>query len=383
MHSEYFYRLGHQGHIGLTELSRQGLSNLTHTYQKNYTLSDKYISANLLGSIPYSGRILQTLNIPRNPSITDIWTHLEATLRDLSSQGYKKIGLSLELRYIRSKLLPEIKKLGFKQVNILPPGQTPNYGHWKQSKHWLVGFQHDQNLVLGKILDYSDQEFWAQLDQELPGKDMQRGIINLKLGRTLLNLTPHKHIWDPFCGQGRLICAGLDIKESFIASDSDPTCLPDVTENYQTAKPLFRKYLQRQNPENYQNIPLASLLEVFTQDATTLGTKNLSSQTAIVTEGYLGFNFKHAPNPDQIQTQWGIQKNLWNQVLQQANLLRIPQIICCLPAYKIKNHWQAPDFIDKVHQNTDYIPDFTSKSPLIYARPDSFVGHTICAWTLN
>ena len=343
----------------------------------------------------------------------------------LSKNPYKKIGIAILTSFDQQKAMNLAKKCGSKKINII--SCLPNYGHWKSCKKWIVIIQNPirkisqkaendtdknlqnlqfQKLILFEITNFCNQEYWANLDQNLTG-EMSRGLMNLKLARTLVNLTDKKVILDPFCGSGRTMAAGFGLEKKFILSDIEKSCEQEVwdnlefLENEKNGKPWKKsqnlksenssenslednsktKNLETQAEENLIENKLESnlnleedlsqnldkveinfetgievknkqknllkdrkLLANLTLDAKELskledqrGMENINFENmVIVTEGFLGTNFKKMPSSDQIKAEFENLEQTWIKTLSESAKLGIEEIIFCLPFYNLK-----------------------------------------------
>jgi hypothetical protein len=218
-----------------------------------------------------------------------------------------------------------------------------------------------------------DQQYWTELENTLPNTDISRGVINLKLARTLLNLTNNTKIWDPFSGQGRVICSGLTTKKSFFASDIDKTVLPQLEENFDAA---FDYLLNNKKPDQILN--LATLDQSWTEDAKK-NNSNIDANTdnlAIVTEGHLGINpsKKSITHPQALQESTQIDY-LWQGLLTKSKLLGIKEIVGCVPFYPQIGFIPKYEFMNGEFYNISF-------EPINYSRPKAQVGHLVFKLTM-
>jgi len=401
--STFFYQLGHCKDLSLAELSQNITLSGETKIQANYLLAQDYLPAHQFGSIPFSGIVLdEFLAIDFNLDIfiqilqkkflkTDF--NFPQSLHNLTSGSSKskKIGLSiLDLKMnfrIQQKWLQTLKKIGFKKVAIIQ--NTPNYGHFKQQKNWIIIQKIQNKILVGYILDYFDQQFWAQLDSKMPKLDMDRGIINLKLGRSLLNFSKTKNIWDPLAGQGRILIAGKDFEKQFVASDSDMTVLPELNKNWKWADYFFPRKIQYQE----KVLPASKLQASFVwniSDNENLKLvknelQNLEQIPSIVTEGFLGTNYQNSINPKLFQTEFETISKLWQKAFVNFAELEIPEIIFCLP-YLVKSNKQEIWYLqslENILSDTDYqtvnLANFKQQrqSFILYAREKTHIGHQI------
>lgn len=375
---QYFYKLGHQASLGRSEFSFLS-KNIDFLYDSQWLFSNNLIKVKQTGSLIYSGEVV------------DFWSKddfrdkllLKSIENYLNKQEtpIKKLGLVIP-KDLHPQALEICKKNGVKKINLLSFGQLPNYGHWKQAKNWIILFSFQDKIILGHILDYVDQQFWAILDSTLPKGDISRGLINLKLARTLLNFTDKKIIWDPFAGHGRVLVSGLDIKTEFYLSDIGGESLKnEALENSSYATQYWQnKSLEENNVGRLKDIFLLNAENL--KDAKFLSNVDIS-QIAIVTEGYLGKNFKHLPSQNEIKKEWEALAITWKLLIKEAFELKIPEIIFCLPFYQVKNVKFIPDFLAKLILETDYkYNQLSDKDYLMYSRPNAIVGHLILKITI-
>ena len=357
----------------------------------------------------------------------------------LQKKPYKKIGIAILTSFDQQKVMNLVKKCGSKKINII--SCLPNYGHWKSCKKWIVIIQNPirkisqksqensndnnietrnlqnlqfQKLVLFEINNFCNQEYWANLDQNLPSGEMSRGLMNLKLARTLVNLTDKKFILDPFCGSGRTMAAGFGLDKKFILSDIEKVCAEEVVNNLEFLKnekngKLWKKSqdlesenglendvensletkswdkienkesLIQEKSENNLNLNYVldgqkiekieklkeenmeaksnKLLTNLTLDAKGLGQlqnqKELTNidfgQVAIITEGFLGTNFKKMPTLKQIQTEFDNLEQIWTKTLSESAKIGIEEILFCLPFYNLKEQ-KSENFGENKHK---------------------------------
>jgi hypothetical protein len=126
-------------------------------------------------------------------------------------------------------------------------------------------------------------------------------------------------------------------------------------------------------------------------DITNFQLKNLPAkvnwtETSVVTEGYLGQNFKTNPSPDQMLTEFTKVLEMWDLGLANLAKLGIPEIVFCLPYYnrQINQPKIVLDLVTKhgyLIQNYLHNPNHQSNKPIfldiIYTRQTSRVGHWI------
>ncbi len=374
MTTEYFYKTGHCQALSIAEFEAITMSVADH--DDDFIYSEKNLKIQRTGGLVFGGVVLYKLPDFDKSKLPDLYEVLFDSISiGRSNDKFKKMGIATPAN-LSKDLLELCKKAGAKKINILKD-QLPNFGHWKQTNDWLVLFFRGKDLMVGEVMDYSDQQFWAKLDTRLPAGDMKRGIINLKLARSLLNLTKKKIVWDPFCGQGRVLVGGLDLKDGFYATDLDAVCVPDVEKNIEHANFQLSKRYNK----------LAEVKDVFELDARELDDTYIVEQLkrdgtikdlAIVTEGDLGHNFEKTPNEKEIQRQFKETKKLWQEVLKKADQSGIKEVIFCLPFYNFKRKQILMPFMSELVENTEYkFTNFGDQEYILYSRERSRVGHCI------
>ena len=362
---QFIYKLGHCQELAIAEFVSL-YPKAKYIATSGWLYTDSALNANITGSLVYGGDIVDELAVTSETKeqLFDILeSYISTNVEDL-----KKLGISIPKLYAKD-VLPLAKKAGSKKINVLID-KKPNYGNWKGLKNWILIDQIGKKLTIIKLTSYSDQQFWTQIDSFLPHNDMKRGIINLKLARSLLNLTQSSKIYDPLCGLGRLAVAGIDRKDSYVLSDMDETCLADCEKNIEYAKSFWSRKKQYDGDTKYV---------VFAQDARALDEvpQDLSRCT-VVTEGYLGYRFSNSPSRQEIEREFEIQEKMWTDILQSCHNKGIKEIIFCLPFYQKKDENTLPEFIDELVDKIGYrLQKFEDQSYILYSREKTNVGHYI------
>jgi hypothetical protein len=366
----YIYKLGHCPDLSVAEFCT--LNNLQPnqenypTYNFQWLVSDIEIDVNQTGSLIFGCEVLKSFDIAQKDDIEEaLATHLEFN-------NYRKVGLYIP-SMDKNKLFPMAKKF-CNRVNIVD--KLPNFGFWKQTNNWVITVKTENEIHLCKILSYSDQEFWGNVDQNLPKTDMNRGVINLKLARSMLNLSSNTNVWDNFAGQGRVLVAGMDLKTNFVASDIDLPVIKQLNENLAFAS----KYWQRTS-FNKQRVEKVATLDLSTdQDATKEAkseiVEQISTPYSIVTEGYLGPNFRREMSKEQVLQAVNEVNVMWKEVLNSVENLPINEIVGCLPFYPKLDFVPGYTFWN---ENSKWeLVSLTNKHKTVqYKRENSNVGHLV------
>lgn len=363
----FLYRLGHCADLSIAEFEFTTQNKLNVSSDNKNGMSAQSINVNQLGSIVWRANILKKYN--QMPDKTEVLQQIQKLLQ---TKSLTKLGLNIKVD--KNIAIAELKKSGVKKVNII--FSELKFGHFKAVKNWIELIRFDDELLLVHIDDFSNQEFWSSLDTYLPSNDMRRGIINLKLARSLLNLTTNKNIWDPFAGTGRLGIGGIDLKSNFIFTDIDELG-SQINQNIEYTQKYFgrnQKYLgTSQQLANY---------EFYIQDVLDpldFGLKTLIEQAepSIVTEGTLGFNFTHKPDDQECKNNFSKVLSIWSHTLHKLDELKIREVIFCVP-------WYPKNFAIKKSYYEQAISDLATKTdyelnikPIYYSRKTSNVGHLI------
>jgi tRNA G10 N-methylase Trm11 len=366
INTKYIYRLGHQPEFGANEF--KFLTGFDpEFYNHNYLFSNQDLAVNKTGALVFKAEIITTTSRDQVNFKNFLTDNLKKAFELFPA---KKIGIALPNSELNEKqIILMAKTIGYKKINLLSPGKEPTIGNFINTANWLIALELENNWVLARVTEFSNQEFWSLLDQQLPITDMKRGVINLKLARTLMNFTDSKKIWDPFCGVGRNLIAGIDLKKEFIASDISPECLPEAIKNYNFSLDFY--------PNNQDQ---AKLKDIFEADITTLNSDNtgLFNDFSISTEGYLGHNFTNKPTFKEMQQELKKITSLWQLALKNFETLKITEIVTCLPFYYYQKEYVKLD-LESLLTDTKYKYQLfiNSKKSLFYRRKDSFVGHQV------
>jgi tRNA G10 N-methylase Trm11 len=362
---QYIYKLGHCEDLAVAEFS--SLNKKTkYEVVNGWLKSNSDMNVNVSGSLVYGGVIIEEIAIDASSKdmiFNCLYEYITENVDEL-----KKLGIAISKEYAKD-ILPLAKKAGSKKINVLID-KKPNYGNWKGLKNWILVEKISNKIVVMKLTSYSDQQFWTQIDTFLPHSDMKRGIINLKLARSLLNLTENTKVYDPLCGLGRLAVAGVDIKDSFVLSDIDESCLQECEKNVKYAESFWAR--KKGFKGEVKSV-------VFAQDARRINEVPQDlSRCSIVTEGYLGYRFGSSPSRQEIERELELQEKIWLDVLKSSAEKRIKEVIFCLPYYQKSGGNTLPTFIDELADTEGYrLEKFNGQTYILYSREKTNVGHYI------
>jgi hypothetical protein len=223
---------------------------------------------------------------------------------------------------------------------------------------------------------------------------MKRGKMNLKLALGLINLVSgsYQYLWDPFCGQGGLLAVNHVFGDkSMIATDLDRPAIRHTK--------LNMDWLSGQDKINFNTE--IKLLQAERMDAGKLASQSKDSnllgiirkiepgfdfsKTVIVTEGTLGPVYgRILPSKSQLIENLTQIKDLVSKFLGQAQILQIPEIVFCVPFYKLNDGDLSIVDFDQVIPN-EYTLDkiLPGKEYIDYSRPNTLVGHRIYRLKFN
>jgi tRNA G10 N-methylase Trm11 len=356
------------------ELSSVELSQFAEIIQKDKNNKINLVNAgddfdvNNLGGSIFNAEILLKTNTSNQDNLFD-----EILDILLSRNIPKQLGLIVINEGKTFDFLKVFKKAGAKHINFFH-NRYPNIGNFKNIVTWYIVYQTKNNIYVGQVQNYFDQELYSKLDTNIPKGRMRNGLINLKLGRILLNLSKNKILWDPFVGSGRLLISGFDKSVTFIASDIQKECVIETKDNWSFISKFAEKNLN------------SKLSILFQHDLTKRLNLNLSdlkfiSKSSIVTEGYLGTNFNKNPNLEDINFQYSELYKLWKNVI--LNILKpnlIDEIVFCLPFYLNHSKESEKFLIEHIVQlfnNNGYISGFSENDYYLYSRTKTIVAHAI------
>jgi hypothetical protein len=368
----YIYRLGHIKELAVAEFHiLTGTNSSQSKVHNGYLFSDTLVDVNDTGSLVWCGRIIEE-NIDAN--------NIEQALQNyFNNNPIKKLGVATEVldKSIHKTLIPILKNCGVKKINLLNKTE-PSFGDYKYVKEWILFSKINETVSLIKLESFSNQEFWASLDTNLPENDMERGMINLKLARSMINIAASNNIWDPFAGYGRLIIAGMDRCTAFTASDIDESTIVPLTNNYNYAETFFNKYQSRISKKE---ITLAKLNNTFAQDIT--ATLNIIVPSTIVTEGYLGPTKNSPRNEEEAIQSFSDILGLWSKAIANLQSSGVTKIIATLPFYTELSKPSKQDYLSMIDKmlsqtKTSFVrSNIDQYEGIWYARKHTRVGHLI------
>lgn len=368
----FAYKLGHQKDLSILEL-KQFDDDLTKFKADDvWYLSNKDVDIELLGGTVFKVNILATFE--KNTDKEAIFEELKNQISVYGeSHNIKKTGLYTQIDYQNEVVIKELKSVGVKKVQIQKKASVPNFGHWKSTNNWFVIFYAGAKINLGYISQYTDQSNWNYLDSNMPFNDMRRGIINLKLGRILVNFSTISTLWDPFCGQSRLLMTAFD-RTKLLGSDKDQVAITESKQNIDFGV---------NTRGTWQNsVPLKEL-DLFAFDVyrdnleNALKSHQIDKDFCIVTEGYLGPRVNQTPNIESQTKTMDLVSDIWNNFIKKLSKTQCKEIIFCLPIANDFDHDEQLDLYLGKLNFLNYKLDKEFEKAVVYARPKTKIGHLI------
>jgi hypothetical protein len=330
MKYKFAYKTGHNQDLSLNEF-------LMISKDDDYAINGSYIFSNTEIKVTDTGSLI---------------------FKAIIHEGYpnmpKKIGFVTSSG--KKSILDKLKALGAKK--ILLSEKLPNIGQFKYVKNWFV----DYGDYILELTEFFNQELWSKLDMGLPSKDMKRGIINLKLARSMNNMVSTKNIHDPFAGLGRNAFASYDQDISFVLSDIDDKCEKEIAMNLDYVK---------------KNLDLrANIQKVYTDDALHL-TNEFGCDFDIVTEGYLTESANAELYINQAEKRVYEIKDFWMPILQRWAMIEgLREVVLTLPFFLTSNQEIFWDIKKDLKKTFTHIP-FKNEDYIFYKRKNSRIGHMI------
>jgi hypothetical protein len=359
----YLYKLGHTPSISIAEF-KAVTKEVVIEVKNSFIVSTKDQDIQKMGSIVF--RALQLKS-----------SDFEGALSEISKLTTNKKLSLCGIKAEKPEIIRMSKQFGFKKIHITNDS-TPSFGDFKRSKQ-IISYSSDVGFYL--ITEFFNQEFWAKLDENLPSKDMKRGITNLKLARTMLNFTTVEYILDPFAGLARNPIAGLDLKKEFLYSDIDIQASTGAHENIDYANYFYGRYGTHINSTTAAKV---NALDFKSAETVVLP---MSEHTfAVVTEGWLGKNFSNAPTLDQAKGEFEKVMDAWKGALKNFERQDIHEIVLCLPFYPkltIDKGWYVSEFKNLISSTKYHVLPFDAENEVLYySRKDTVTGHMIVKVTL-
>ena len=199
-------------------------------------------------------------------------------------------------------------------------------------------------IYLSETLATQDIDAYSKRDFDKPFRDPKTGMLPPKLAQIMINLGLEnfsaKTIIDPFCGSGTVLMEALLMGKDIIGSDLNEIQVNGalLNVNWLSCKDAPPEHLNK--PPEHLNKPPEHLnyQKIFQSDARNFNLdKQITKQSIIVTEGYLGPPRLKLPELFEIQQSNNQLLLLHKNFLQKCQQLNMPKIILNLPAYRCKD----------------------------------------------
>jgi tRNA G10 N-methylase Trm11 len=295
----------------------------------------------------------------------------EALLRE-PGEGKLTVGISIEAYgsgassiapFRLAKPLKERLRTGERGVRIVTPqqGTVLNAGtlfHNKLTEVYV--FLQDGVGWLGLTRTFQNVEDYTKRDFGIPNPNAVSGMLPPKLAQTMINLVDSNAvIYDPFCGNGRILLEGTLMDRPVFGSDIKEQQVNASRENLVW---LGQEYDKPVNTEN-----------VWQADATKGPGREIGQDFVIVTEPYLGKPLLDKLRPDQkpfwledIEPIYRGFIEYWSTAAEQPK-----EMIMVFPRARVADGSEISVYdavIDRLHQ-----VGYSSEVLFCYDRPDSIV----------
>jgi tRNA G10 N-methylase Trm11 len=196
-------------------------------------------------------------------------------------------------------------------------------------------------LLITKTVAVQEFEAFSERDYGRPVRDMQSGVMPPKLARMMLNLSQAKkdaEILDPFCGSGTMLQEAVYLGyKNITGSDASEKAIADTQKNIDWLA----------NRETLEDVSITLAKADVTKLAEKFGNGVFN---AIITEPYLGPNFKMMPlaqDVKKIQEQLMVlYVNAWKQfssVLKSSGV-----VVMILPVHNVRNQYIPLPILDEI-----------------------------------
>lgn len=255
----------------------------------------------------------------------------------------------------------------------------------------LIWFRGD-HYILAKTVATQNIRNYTIRDRQKGFRDAHMGMMPPKLAQMMINLASEELsakssnfplVIDPFCGSGTVNIEAVLMGSHTLGSDLDQHRTEQSVNNFHEMASRFR-YDQNEGiffQADASKFPLEKV-ENLRQTFSSVDRQDNSSKIAVVTEGFLGENFRRKPTPAQVQHNAKIVANLWQQIFHHWKASLVDAFVFSLPCWKIDGKeisiskkvltyaealgWEVDPVISKAH------PTY------VYSRPEAFVGREIC-----
>jgi tRNA G10 N-methylase Trm11 len=382
--TEYLFQLGSHPELSLAELEsvcpqlearvilNQQFAVVTNCQQQDWL---QFLQG--LGGTIRIARIFAKFELGTRQSLIE--ESLRQELQNSFSPDKKNLlGLSIfppKNQYLIKKILLKLKKELKKDYSVrfinrnftnLDAGTLHKEKIFTKSGGELVIVKGKSQIYLAETVAAQDVVSFSQRDFAKPQRDMQVGMLPVKLALMLLNFTRGsgrlpQSVYDPFCGTGTIIseAAFLQIPRLF-ASDLEPERVRDTEKNWQYFQEQFR---------------LFSNLELFTQDASKPPSSPIEAE-AICSETYLGPICKNPLSEKQFdQVKKQVEPIINNFFANLHKLFTGTTAVVAIPFWQLRGGEQQ--FLKNPLALAEKFWQTKTASKLLFKRPDQTVGRQI------
>ncbi|KKR05458.1 MAG: methylase protein [Candidatus Peregrinibacteria bacterium GW2011_GWC2_39_14] len=242
-----------------------------------------------------------------------------------------------------------------------------------------------EKIYITETVAIQDFESYEHRDFNRPARNMDSGMLPPKTAQIMINLSGINKfdsslqnkspvIYDPFCGNGTILCEALLMGAEVVGSDKAEKAIKDTQININW---LSKEY-ELQEPKSY----------IFAKDINDLKASDLPDKIdAIIGESYLGPRLLRKPTLEEIAKISAELETLYVATLKKLAELKIKcPIILALAAFRDKFSYRYIESIpEKALEFGFTIAPLSPKkrSSLIYDRPDQFVAREIFCFQLK
>lgn len=227
------------------------------------------------------------------------------------------------------------------------------------------------SFLLARTVSVQNPNDWSKRDFGIPAPDAHSGMLPPKLARMMINLSNWTNssnltntIFDPFCGNGRVLLEAAFLGLDFIGSDIDPVKVESTKKNLRWLRDQYQ--LKITNEEIEKKVYVADVKKWDID--TSFDIRHSIFQT--VTEPDLGPALHYLPSTSQAET---IANNLLNLYVKSIENL-ITTTACgvfVIPAWKTQDGHiirLSKKILDKLNDSRYHLNKLGE-----YARPNSFI----------
>ncbi|HEY6736482.1 MAG TPA: DNA methyltransferase [Candidatus Saccharimonadia bacterium] len=366
----YLAILGRQPELGLVELESVLGEVELQPFGRGAVLLDQPVEVDRFGSLVRVAEVLY-----RGPAVDARELPIDVAVLPMREGktpfALSMYGLQATRRYVETVGLALKKRLKERgPVRLVEPreGLVVSAAGLKHNQVLEKGFEllvvvAGQEMVVARTLGVQDVDAYAARDHGRPARSAKVGMLPPKLAQFLVNTTHAPVVVDPFCGTGVVLQEARLLGRQAVGSDLSPEMVAATRTNM--------AWLDE------QRAGLPEVLAVETADARAI---RLPENSALVSEGYLGPNLSVSPTSDRLKAMRAELKALYSDCLRNwaAQLLPGAEVSLCMPAWRVKGHWEYLEMVDELPHLGYTLKSFAqATTPLLYARSDQVVGRQL------